>query len=241
MPLTSVIARVPRVADSLKESMFQLHCRYFCNVRRETFFHDMSGKDWIILLHNAQELVGFSTLQVIRLPVVGVERVFLFSGDTVVDLAHGQDSTLAGCFGHFMLRLMAENGSTPLYWFLISKGYRTYRFLPVYFKKFYPVHDHAMPPDYVALLQAVATHKFGDTYDARTGLVRLAGSKDRLRPEMCDVPESRLSDPHVRFFLEHNPDYAAGDELTCLADISRENLNKYAWRVIEHTAVTWDE
>jgi hypothetical protein len=221
--------------------MFLLHSRYFCNVHRDTFFRDMNGKDWVIILHDARDLVGFSTLQVLRLPVEGIERVFLFSGDTVVDLAHGQDSTLAGCFGHFMLRLMAENGGTPLYWFLISKGYRTYRFLPVYFKKFHPVHDRPTPPDYAALLQTVAAHKFGDAYNKHTGLIHLGGRNDRLRPEMCDIPESRRGDPHVRIFLEHNPEYAAGDELACLADISRENLNKYAWRVIEHTAVTWDE
>jgi hypothetical protein len=67
------------------------------------------------------------------------------------------------------------------------------------------------------------------------------GQKDRLRPELCDVPPSRQRDPHIRFFLDRNPTFHAGDELACIADISRENLNAYAWRVIERTAVHWDE
>ena len=221
--------------------MFLLHGRYFCNVHRDIFLHDMEGKDWVIILRDEHGLAGFSTLQVIRLAVDGIDRVFLFSGDTIVDRAHWQDSTLAGCFGHFMLRLMAEHGSTLLYWFLISKGYRTYRFLPVYFRSFYPAYDRRTPPEYAALIRAVATHKFGDAFDAQTGVVRLAGRKDRLKPEMCEVPEHRANDPHVRFFLERNPTFSSGDELACLADISQANLNKYARRVIEHTSVNWDE
>ncbi len=241
MPLTSVIASLPKVSECQKESMFLLHSRYFCNTGRSAFFHDMNEKDWVIQLRNGQDIVGFSTLQVLRLPVDGSERIFLFSGDTIVDQAYWQSSALAGSFGHFMLRLMAEYERERLYWFLISKGYRTYRFLPVYFKSFYPVYDRVTPPDYSRLIDGVATRKFGPAYDTRHGLVRSAGQKDHLKPELCDVPESRRKDPHVRFFLERNPAYGLGDELACIADIDRQNLSKYAWRVIENTTVGWNE
>lgn len=241
MPLVSTIARLTRVPDALKESMLALHGLYFCNVGRRDFFEDLREKDWVILLRNGRDIAGFSTLKIIRLPVDGVERVFLFSGDTIVDRAHWQDSTLAGSFGHFMLRLMDEQNPTALYWFLITKGYRTYRFLPVYFERFFPAYDRPTPPEYDALLRAIAVHKFGRAYDPTTGLVRFGGRKDRLRPDLCGVTEARRRDPHVRFFLEKNPDYALGDELACIADIRRDNLNKYAWRVIRDTTVHWDE
>ncbi len=161
MPLTSVIARLPRVPESQKESMFLLYNRYFSNVSLTSFLHDMNEKDWVIQLRNGPNIVGFSTLQVLRLPVGGAERIFLFSGDTIVDQAHWQSSALAGSFGHFMLRLMADYELHRLYWFLISKGYRTYRFLPVYFRSFYPAYDRVTPPDYGALLHGVASRKFG--------------------------------------------------------------------------------
>ena len=241
MSLESVIARVSRIFDEQKESMFALHSRYFSHVRRDTFLRDMAEKDWVIIMHDGREIVGFSTLQIIQLKVKGTDRIFLFSGDTIVDRAHWRDSTLAGCFGHFMLRLMDEHPATPLHWFLISKGYRTYRFLPVFFNCFYPVFAGAMPPDAAELLCAVAAHKFGDAFDPQRGLVRLNGQGDRLKPEMCDIPPGRAQDPHIRFFLERNPAYSMGDELACLADISKPNLNRYAWRVIEHTRVIWDE
>lgn len=241
MPLKPIIARLSKVTDEQKESMFALHGRYFSNVRREAFFHDMNEKDWVIILKEGQEIAGFSTLQIIRLSVKGVDRIFLFSGDTIVDRAHWRDSMLAGCFGHFMLRLISEHPGAPLYWFLISKGYRTYRFLPVFFNRYYPVYSGEMIDEDAELLQAVATHKFGDAYDPVSGLVRLGGHTDRLRPEMCEIPEGRALDPHVRFFLERNPAYFMGDELACIAEISKANLNRYAWRVIERARVTWDE
>lgn len=221
--------------------MFQLYSRYYCNVHRDTFYRDMNEKDWVIVLKDLEEIVGFSTLQVIELHENDTRRIFLFSGDTIVDPTHWRDSKLAGCFGHFMLRLIAEHPDTPLHWFLISKGYRTYRFLPVYFNVFYPACDCDTPPHYARLLDAVAASKFNGTYDARAGLVRCSEKKDRLRPDMCLIPEGRRNDLHVRFFLEKNPAYFNGDELACIADISKENLNRYAWRVIENTAVIWDE
>lgn len=241
MPLQSTIASLTRVTDAQKESMFALHRRYFSHVLRETFYRDLNEKGWVIILSAGPEIVGFSTLQLIPLRVLGAQRIFLFSGDTIVDRAHWHDSTLAGCFGHFMLRLIDEHPQTPLHWFLISKGYRTYRFLPVFFNRFYPVHGGATPPDDAALLQAVAAHKFAGAYDPRSGLVRLGGQKDCLRPEMCEIPAGRAQDPHVRFFLERNPAYFKGDELACIADISRANLNRYAWRVIDQARVIWDE
>lgn len=241
MPLEAVITKVDRVSDGQKDAMFQLHRRYFANVVQEVFLRDMSEKDWVILLLDGREVVGFSTQQLVRLAVAGSERLFLFSGDTIVDSKHWHDSRLAGSFGHLMQRLMRESRGTPLHWFLITKGYRTYRFLPVYFKHFHPTYERPTPAGHSLLIDAVAAHKFGDSYDAKAGLVRSHGDRDRLRPEMCVVPEGRLRDPHVRFFLERNPGFERGDELACIADIAMDNLNRYAMRVIADTKVKWDE
>ncbi len=224
-----------------KENLLTLHSRYFRNVCQDLFFRDLNAKDHVILLRDGTQIVGFSTLQVLRLSVAEIPRVFLFSGDTIVDRRYWLDSHLAGCFGHYMLRLMDQYPDTPLYWFLISKGFRTYRFLPVYFKVFYPACDRPAPLEYSKLLDAIAVSRFPDAYDPNTGIISFRGSRDSLRPEECKIPEGRLNDPHVRFFLDRNPDFDHGDELACLADITRENLNQYAWRVIERTVVTWDE
>jgi len=241
LPLQSEIKSLKRLTREEKENLLALHSRYFQNVRRENFFRDLNAKDHVILLRDGTQIVGFSTLQILRLSVAQIPRIFLFSGDTIVDRRHWLDSHLAGCFGHYMLHLINRNPATPLYWFLISKGFRTYRFLPVYFKVFYPACDRTAPPEYPQLLDAIAAFKFPNAYNPDTGIISFQGSGDSLRPGECEIPEGRLNNPHVRFFLDRNPDFDHGDELACLADITCENLNQYAWRVIERTAVTWDE
>jgi hypothetical protein len=239
MSIESNIVDARKLPDAWKESMFDLYGRYFCNTSQDSFLRDLAEKDWVILLRDGDRIVGFSTQMVFWLRVNDREHAFLFSGDTIVDRAHWQDSGLAGSFGHVMLRLIRESGGTPLYWFLISKGYRTYRFLPVFFNRFYPAFDRTTPPEVARLIDAAANHKFGGAYDAATGLVRFGGRKDRLRPEMCEIPESRRRDPHVRFFLEKNPGYRLGDELACLAPIHHDNLNALACRVIRGTNPVW--
>ena len=241
LPMNATIITTSKILDSQKEAMFRLHSTHFCSVHRDIFFRDMNEKDWVILLRDGQYIVGFSTLQVIHLSVDHLTRAFIFSGDTIVDPAHWHDSKLAGSFGLFLLRQIAEHPDTPLHWFLISKGYRTYRFLPVYFKRFFPIFNRPTPPEYERLISAIAVFKFNNSYDRQTGLIRPPGCCDHLNPKLATVSSSRSKDPHVRFFLEKNPHYYKGDELACLADISRDNLNKYAWRVIRNTQVVWDE
>jgi hypothetical protein len=210
MPLDAAIVGLSCVSLREKEKMLALHRRYFCHVVRKTFLKDMAEKDWVIILRAGRKIVGFSTIQLIHLVVGRRPCVLLFSGDTIVDQAHWQGTAMAGSFGHFMLRMMDLHGEKNLYWFLISKGYRAYRFLPVFFNRFYPVYDRPTPPRYARLLKAVAKHRFGADYDAKAGIVRMARKKDWLRPFMRNVSGARPTDPHVAFFLDRNPDYRLG-------------------------------
>jgi hypothetical protein len=235
------IIRQEKVTASDREAMWELHRRYFAHVTRDGFLSDMAGKDWVIVLRDDGGIGGFSTVQFLRVAVANATPVFLFSGDTVVDRAHWRSPALAGAFGHMMQRAIRTYAPDRVYWFLITKGYRTYRFLPVYFHHFIPACDRIPPPDYPVLLDAVARHKFGNGYDAQAGIVRHAGVGDCLQPMFGDIPMGRERDPHVQFFLRRNPAYRQGDELACLAEIAEANFNRLAWRVIRATEVRWEE
>jgi hypothetical protein len=239
MSLTAQIVARSLLPAQTAEEMLALHQRNFDGVERARFLADLSEKDWVILLLTAEgRLAGFSTQRLLPpLEEFGGARC-LFSGDTIVERAHANTSLLPGCFGHLMLRLIEAHGEESLYWFLISKGFRTYRFLPVFFERFWPSPDHATPPEIQALLDGVARRKFGSGYDAATGLVRIVGA-DRLAPALAEVPRGREADRHVAFFLARNPGFSRGDELACLAPIRRDNLNAYGRRVIEGTRPIW--
>ena len=106
--------------------------------------------------------------------------------------------------------LIEQHPNQELYWFLISKGYKTYRFLPVYFREFFPRYDRDTPEWAAEIIHACGRQKFPQTYDPTTGLVIASPDGCRLREGVATVTEQRLNDPHVRYFLQRNPGHAAG-------------------------------
>jgi hypothetical protein len=192
----------------------------------------LAEKDWVIVVADPSgQLCGFSTQRVLEVEVAGRLVSALFSGDTIIDRAHWGDQALAHVWGRLALSLI-DRGGADLYWFLISKGYKTYRFLPVFFHEFYPRHDTATPGLARAVLDALAGSRYPEDYDPEKGIIRATPQQYWLRPDLADVPVERLADPHVRFFLACNPGYRWGDELCCLAPLTRDNFTRAAYRVI---------
>ena len=100
----------------------------------------------------------------------------------------------------------------------------------MYSQTFYPRYDQETPPDVQAIMDTVARQRFGENYDAASGIVRLdhpAVLKDRFR----GIPEHRLSDPHIAFFSARNPGHDAGDELVCYAVIAEDELTRLGRRM----------
>ena len=225
-----------------RQQMYAVFARYYENVDAERFDIDLDAKDWIIQLRNAEQaVVGFSTLQMYPIDAPCGAALILYSGDTIVDRAYRTSGDLAGGFGHFLIRALKQEENLPIYWFLTSKGVRTYRFLPVFFDSFFPAHDAPTPPAVKQLIDTLATAKFGEDYTSETQIVAHHQQRDWLCESEHAPALMKRTDPHIRFFQEKNPGYANGDELACLAEIARENLNARAWRVITHTKVNWRE
>jgi hypothetical protein len=154
----------------------------------------------------------------------------LFSGDTIIEKDCWGSLALPLAWGRLMLRIIAEQPETKLYWLLTSKGYKTYRFLPVFFREFYPCFSVPLPPFEQALRQSAATLMFGKRFDPETGILRASEGAQRLRPGVADLESRRLRDPHVAFFQQVNPGHAHGDELVCLALIHPANLSPFVRR-----------
>jgi hypothetical protein len=216
-PRSDVVRRAELTRGD-RDAMFALYTSYFATSDRVTFERDLAEKEWVILLSGADgRIEGFSTLMRLR---VGNATVF-FSGDTIV--ARHRWGTLD--LPRLWARHVFAEADACSYWLLISSGYRTYRYLPVFFRDFYP-RNPAMKP----LLDTIATARFGEAYDPRTAIVRLP-SPAPLREGVSD-PAPRMSDPRVRFFVEANPGHADGDELACLVRVDPANLTPAGLRMI---------
>lgn len=240
--LEAHIFRQQRLGAAVRAEMLELHRRYYRNVAEDRFYADLAHKDWVLLLLDRDQRVGgFSTARVLRLDADARPRRFLFSGDTVVERAHWASTALPACFCHLMRRLLEDGGGGDLFWFLITKGFRTYRYLPVYFREFFPRHDQPTPADMQAALNAAARWLFDGRYDPAAGVIAAHGGHDSLTAEMAAVPGGRRRDPHVAFFLARNPGYADGDELACLTRIAPSNFGPAIHRLLARSRVTWHE
>jgi len=214
----------PALAPGEREAMYALFERYYRSVTRDRFLADLARKQLVIRIFAGGELAGFSTIQLLPTEFEGRLLLTIFSGDTVVDRPWWGTKALQRAFAFFLVRTKLAHPLTPVFWFLISKGYKTYMLMRNNFTS-WPSRHEETPPRVQALLHHVARLKFDENYDAESGVVRFSECLGAVRSDFVDVPlEERTMDPDVRFFLERNPGHMAGDELCCLAEIRMGEL-----------------
>ncbi len=219
---------VPELSRVDLWSMCALLDRNFEGVTRAGFERDLENKDHALLLRDeGGTLRGFTTLAITHHPAR--DLYVLHSGDTIVERSHWGSLSLASQWIGAVRALRDELQGKRLLWLLICSGPRTYRFLPVFFRRFVP-HHTGSPALARNLLHELAHARYGDGFDHRTGLVHLT-EPQRLRPEIRDLPGVRR-DKHVDLFHTLNPNADEGDELACLADLSDDNLTRAGWRMV---------
>ena len=211
-------------------NLFEIFRRHYDHVSWTSFQHDLLEKDYLLVLTDSVsgEVRGFSTQQIMNCEVAGQPLRVIFSGDTIIDRDFWGEQELVRSWCRFAGQVLAAEPHKPLFWFLISKGYRTYLFLPLFYREFYPRRD-ATPPEFEQeVMNVLAGRRFGENYDPLTGLVKFSEPHGQLTPELAEIPAGRRRHPHVEFFLSRNPGYARGDELVCLARIDPENMKSFA-------------
>jgi hypothetical protein len=156
----------------------------------------------------------------------------LYSGDTIVAPEAWGTPALARAWIAGVNHVRTTIPGRRCFWLLLSSGFRTYRFLPVFWREFHPCHSAPVPAPAQRLLNQLACEGYGAQFDAESGIVRFA-EPQRLRGHLANVPEGRDQNPHVAFFLARNPGHARGDELVCLTEICETNLTAAGRRVVE--------
>jgi hypothetical protein len=203
--------------------MFQLLAHHFEGVIREQFDRDLTEKNWVVLIYRDTRLVGFSTLLVYESSFEGGPVSVVYSGDTIVAPEAWGTTALSRGWITAVNQIRGHYPRGRYYWLLLTSGFRTYRFLPVFWREFYPRFDVLTPASTVKLRDHLAAERFGKQYDSHLGIVRFHRPQ-RLRGELKVIPEERMADHHVAYFLAHNPGHVEGDELVCLTELCPENL-----------------
>lgn len=215
-----------------RHAMYDLLQRYFSGVSIEGFNADLNEKDWVIRFYNERrELSGFTTIQHYRANYGNEKLSVIYSGDTIIAPSAWGSMTLPKAWIKAVRKITPCHDKERLLWLLICSGFRTYRFLPLFWRVFYPCYQRPTPDPEQALLDFLARQKFGDQYDKKQGLVRFRQAQ-ALQPKLAKIPPDRQQNPHIAHFNRLNPHAALGDELVCVTDLSDENLTRAGRRML---------
>jgi hypothetical protein len=225
---------LPRTELSVEQQneMFELLAQHFDGLTRAQFERDLAEKNWVILLTRKDRLVGFSTLLAYESLFDGQPVSVIYSGDTIVAKEAWGTTALSRAWIACVRQLREHFPRGKYYWLLLTSGFRTYRFLPVFWRKFYPRFDAATPINQKRLLDQLAHERFGGQYNSEKGIVRFK-QPQKLRNGLDAVPAGRRNDSNVEFFLNQNPGHIFGDELVCLTELTDENLTSAGRRMIQ--------
>lgn len=230
----SEVLAIDDLSGSDRDQMFALMDVVYEGVTRAAFERDLAGKDECVVLRRASgEVAGFSSQRFVTVqvdaatvaPLTGdvptpglTTLVGLFSGDTVIHPDHWGTPVL---FQTFARRYVTDDGP-PRWWFLVSKGHRTYRIMPTLFQRFWPNRHGPTPDAALAVMSTYAEALYPG--DLAHGVLEYHRATDRLRPGVAGISESNRRVPDVAFFAQANPGWALGHDLVCLCELTPDNL-----------------
>ena len=227
---TTSFEAVAALSETVRREMAALYLGMYDGSSPALFFRDLAQKDEVLLVHAGRTLAGFSTFKVFE-----HERArIVYSGDTVVAREHWGQQALAFDWISRMGAIKREHPERPLYWLLLVKGHRTFRYLPLFARSFWP-HWTIDRSDLKPLANALAIDMFPGDYNPDSGVVEFAESRGHLKPDIATPSESEAARDDVGFFLKRNPGYRRGHELVCVAEIEPHNMKPLTLKLFGKT------
>lgn len=210
--------KVMLLSENKKKRMSEIYFDYYSGSTIQCFYNDLQNKDEVLFLEYDQQIVGFTTIQYYQKD----NSLIVYSGDTIVDSSHRQQQSLHKAWLQRMGILKKQNPNQPIYWFLLVKGYKTYKYLVIFAKEFHP-HWSQEHPELKKLTEELGREKFGDLYE--DGIIKCPPSYGYLKDKFAELTASEKKKNSAQFFIKMNPFYYQGHELACLCEISKENLH----------------
>jgi len=197
---------IKAVTVSNIKQMYDIYASYYENTSLDIFLNDLSKKSGVILVSRKADdkIVGFSTQTFFDIKVDG-KRVR----------------------GTFYRRLIIERIKrpfTPFYWFLISKGYKTYLLLTNNFYNYYP-NVNGKDEKYRRITEQYCEQLFPEYFDKDKMLLDFGQSYVRLKGDVAEItPELKSASKHIAFFEKVNPSWRRGTEVPCIGACDYESL-----------------
>jgi hypothetical protein len=214
---------VDQITDQDIDVMHSVFIKYYHNADHKTFVKDLRKKTGAILLKRADDgsIVGFSTIGLIEKTIDNKRCLGLFSGDTVIEKEYWGLPNLQTAFLRFIIKTRIKNPTVNFYWFLISKGYKTYLLMANNWLHYYPRYEEEEDNQRKAIVKTFSDHLFEGIYDETTGLLKFGEGYQKLKEDVAEITdEMKDKYPKIAFFEKVNPTWRQGTELPCIGDIS---------------------
>lgn len=223
--LKGKVKKINEFTEEEISSMYRLMSQFYDDTKEEVFRKDFLDKDYCLVLYSEENiLVGFTTQKILQVDVNGKIVHGIFSGDTIIHKDYWGDMELFKVWADFWFSYAEDY--EEFYWFLICKGYKTYRMLPLFWTEFYPDYRRETPEFEKSIIDAYGKMLYPNDYNENTGVMEYQAKKDKLKLGVADIGAKELKNKDVQFFCEKNPDYINGNDLACLAKIDKKMLKK---------------
>lgn len=237
--LYSQTLKISEVTPSQKREMFEVFDKYYANSCYETFSKDLKSKDSVFLLKDSLEnkIRGFSTIANLTYVSKGGKRHrAVFSGDTIIEKEFWGQGTLGVAFLKYLFIEKLKRPFSPLYWYLISKGFKTYLLMANNFDEHWPRFEEETPESKKELISNFSKIMYPDNYDESQGLIKFDSNedKDSLKYGVAPITKKlKEENKRVNYFDSVNPNWQSGDELCCIASMTLLMPVKYQIKVIK--------
>lgn len=217
-PLSCRYRRVTEVSVHDICRMYEIFAQYYVNAPLETFLADLSRKSGVFVVRRKRdgEVVGFSTVHRFPMRVGGQSAIGIFSGDTLIERAYWGSRALQLAFVRYVFRVRMQNPLTPVYWCLISKGYKTYLLLANNYPRYFP-NPEGQHPQLAGVVREYCRQLFPGVLDEQRMLLDFGDNAQHLHEEAAPITEyARRRYPKIAFFEDRNPTWQQGTELPCV-------------------------
>ena len=214
------VHKIKDLSPREREQMWKLFSQYYADIEEQRFYNDMDEKQKVLLTRDGDFIVGFSTLKIYQVKFMGATCRVLFTGDTIKDRRYWGEKSFSQAFSWFLVGEWLSQPWTPLYWFLISKGYKTYLFGEKKFSSFWPRSGVETPEKIQLLTEHLATERYPYAELRNGNVLHFPEKVGRLADNAVPLTAKDLLVPEIRFFVSQNPGHAEGNELCCLGEVN---------------------
>lgn len=234
--LYTKIVKASEISSETIRQMHDLFIEYYNNAHIENFINDLKAKDHIILVLESfrNKVVGFTTIKKIDSEFQGKKVTGIFSGDTIMYKEYWGSKAMHKAFFGYLIKTKIQNPTRSLYWFLISKGYKTYLLMANGFKRYYPAYDgESSDQQYLkALTKHFCDMSYPGKFNYETGILDFGDTYQSLKSEVAEItPELKKEYPKIDFFETVNPGWRKGNELACIGELNLEQFAFYSMKL----------